>query len=216
MQFNYKEQLADSRWLQKKAEILIRDNYTCQKCGATSHLNVHHLSYEIAKLAWEYPNENFITLCQNCHENTHFNQNVEALNGINRGNWYYAYFGDFRSYAVVFDIDYTTKTIYLFGSNEGSWGSAWIYAVKHKDFVKRWCAIDIFESDEEDEIFAHSYYFLGGFIEAFDELMNGHDDVYMGSDSYAVMLAQHYMPYYINKYGCFVEYCNYRKIKCDY
>lgn len=45
MKQTYKEQLTDGRWLRKKNEILERDNYTCQRCGATSNLQVHHKEY---------------------------------------------------------------------------------------------------------------------------------------------------------------------------
>lgn len=213
MQLNYKEQLADSRWLQKKAEILIRDNYTCQKCGAKSHLNVHHLSYEKGKLAWEYPNEKLITLCHNCHEDLHREQNIETLNGISRGDWYQCCFGEFTSYAIIFDIDYTTKTIYLFGSNEGSWGSAWIYPVKHKDFIKKWELVDIFAGEI---MFAYSDYFLGGFTEAFNELMNNHVSTNGVDDDFAVMYAQHFLPVYIQRNEAFRNYCDMNGIKYEY
>ena len=216
MQLNYKEQLADSRWLQKKAEILIRDNYTCQKCGAKSHLNVHHLSYEKGKLAWEYPNEKLITLCKNCHEDLHREQNAEILNGINRGDWYQYCFGEFTSYAIIFDIDYTTKTIYLFGSNEGSWGSAWIYQVKYKDFVKKWQLIDIFAEEINDDAFAYSNYFLGGFTESFNELMSGRVSIYGVEDDFAIMYAQHFLPIYIQRNDVFINYCDISGIKYDY
>ena len=79
---NYKEQLADSRWLQKKAEILIRDNYTCQKCGAKSHLNVHHKHYESGKLAWEYPNDTHFAFTLTKIKET-INMRKDILNAIN-------------------------------------------------------------------------------------------------------------------------------------
>lgn len=37
-------------------------------------LNIHHKSYMKNHLAWEYENSNFITLCKNCHQKEH-NQN---------------------------------------------------------------------------------------------------------------------------------------------
>lgn len=113
MQLNYKEQLADSRWLQKKAEILIRDNYACQKCGAKSHLNVHHLSYENGKLAWEYPNEQLITLCKDCHENEHLI--TKPIIGE-----VYAYdHSDFTNYMICYGINYIKKEVYLLGYDTG-------------------------------------------------------------------------------------------------
>lgn len=35
----YNEQLLDDRWLQKRSEILSRDNYSCQKCDNESYRN---------------------------------------------------------------------------------------------------------------------------------------------------------------------------------
>lgn len=216
MQLNYKEQLADSRWLKKKADILLRDNYTCQKCGAQSHLNVHHMYYEKGKMAWEYPNKDLITLCHNCHEDLHRKQNTETLNGINRGDWYCGCYGEFNTYAIIYDIDYTSKTISLFGSNEGSWGSAWIYKVRHKDFLKKWKPIDIFEQEVNDDVFAYSEYFLGGFTNAYNELMNGGASINGAEDGFTVAYAQHYLPIYIQRNDVFRDYCDIYGIKYDY
>lgn len=51
-------------------------------------LNVHHKVYRKNKLAWEYPDEDLITLCWSCHEEIHKNQKIPCYdeNGI--------YFGD--------------------------------------------------------------------------------------------------------------------------
>lgn len=217
MCFNYKEQLADSRWLRKKNEILERDNYTCQKCGAKSHLNVHHLNYEKEKLAWEYPKEQLITLCYNCHEDLHRKQNSVLLNNIKRGDWYCGCFGEFNTYAIIFDIDHITKTISLFGSNEGAWGSGWIYAIKHKDFLKKWSKIDIFEKDIDDDfIFAYSEYFLSGFMNAFSELMIGRASIYGIEGHFTLAYAQHYLPIYIQRNDEFRSYCDINNIKYNY
>jgi hypothetical protein len=56
------------RWVKS---ILERDGYTCQKCGRTDSLHVHHI-----KPFLEYPSlrmdiTNGITLCQYCHINVH-------------------------------------------------------------------------------------------------------------------------------------------------
>lgn len=50
---------------------LKRDNFTCQKCGSTSNLHVHHI-----KPYAKYPNlattvSNGITLCKKCHIEEH-------------------------------------------------------------------------------------------------------------------------------------------------
>lgn len=66
----YVEMLKDPRWQKKRLEIMQRDNFTCQHCGAQDKsLQVHHLWYSPLKKPWEYDNSAFITLCEHCHEN---------------------------------------------------------------------------------------------------------------------------------------------------
>jgi hypothetical protein len=54
--------------------VLERDNYACQKCGATTEtaqLHVHHiLSYMLNKIMANDP-DNCITLCKSCHKEIH-------------------------------------------------------------------------------------------------------------------------------------------------
>ena len=210
MKTSYQEQLADARWLRKKNEILERDNYTCTRCGAKSHLNVHHLYYEKGKSAWEYPNDALVTLCRACHEYTHLKHNMGILDGIKLGEWYYRYYGDFRCYAIVFRVDYVSKTIYLFGSNEGSWGSAYIYAMKYRDFIQ-WERVDIFEEDEYGDSLASLDYFMGAFTCAFGELRRGRASIVYSrgtsiKDDMLEAYAEHFLSSYIEKTEEFREY----------
>ena len=39
---DYKEQLENQLWLNKRAEILQRDGFRCRYCGETKCLQVHH------------------------------------------------------------------------------------------------------------------------------------------------------------------------------
>jgi hypothetical protein len=65
---NYSELLKDPRWQRKRLEILGRDKFTCQACGDKENtLHVHHFTYKTGKLPWQYPDANFITLCEFCH-----------------------------------------------------------------------------------------------------------------------------------------------------
>lgn len=64
----------DSRWQQKRLEIMERDNWTCRSCGASgdgTFLNVHHAYYEAGCKPWEYDNDLLITWCEDCHEKHH-------------------------------------------------------------------------------------------------------------------------------------------------
>lgn len=168
MQLNYKEQLADSRWLQKKAEILIRDNYTCQKCGAKSHLNVHHKEYEKNKLAWEYPNEDLVTLCQSCHENEH-----RIVPYPKVGNFYTYDHSEFTNDMLCYHIDYRNKLVYLFGTDNGNYGGGYIDVFSFDEFCSKCLNSRFFENIEVDDYTLRSFNIayvnlLGGFAYADD------------------------------------------------
>lgn len=67
----YKELLKDPRWQKMKALVMIRDNFTCQHCGATDKtLHVHHFNYD-APTPWDVPDQYLITLCEDCHNAWH-------------------------------------------------------------------------------------------------------------------------------------------------
>jgi len=68
---NYKEQLATKKWKLKRNEVLLRDNFTCQVCGSTTNLHVHHTNYFKRAKAWEYEHIWLVTLCETCHTNEH-------------------------------------------------------------------------------------------------------------------------------------------------
>lgn len=155
MKTNYKEQLADSRWLRKKNEILERDNYTCQKCGSTSHLNVHHLNYEKGKLAWEYPNERLITLCQDCHENEH-----DIVPILQIGKFYTYDHSDFCNDMLCYHIDNYNKLVYLFGIDIGSYGGAYIDIMSFDEFYSKCSYSQIFNNDDYDYCQCSFYYAL--------------------------------------------------------
>ena len=64
----YSEKFKDPRWQRKRLFVLERDNWTCQYCGdKETTLHIHHLWYEKGKEPWEYPDECFLTLCEDCH-----------------------------------------------------------------------------------------------------------------------------------------------------
>lgn len=65
---NYSEQYKDPRWQKLRLKIFERDKWTCQVCEATEkNLQTHHKYYIENKYIWEYPEEAFITLCEDCH-----------------------------------------------------------------------------------------------------------------------------------------------------
>jgi hypothetical protein len=68
----YSEKLKDPRWQRKRLEILNRDGFKCLDCGDNRKtLHVHHKSYASGRDPWSYPDDNFITLCIDCHSQAH-------------------------------------------------------------------------------------------------------------------------------------------------
>ena len=66
--YDYIKERASVEWQRKVDEIRQRDNYTCQICGAKDkQVQVHHTWYNQKLHYWEYPNEQLITLCKDCH-----------------------------------------------------------------------------------------------------------------------------------------------------
>lgn len=64
----------DSRWQQKRLQIMERDEFECKSCGKkgeNANLCVHHSFYESGKAPWEYDDYTLTTLCEECHEKTH-------------------------------------------------------------------------------------------------------------------------------------------------
>lgn len=73
----YYQLLQHPKWRLKRAQILKRDNFSCQHCGAQSLLNVHHRQYHTDKatgkklVPWAYQNKYLVTLCDTCHKAGH-------------------------------------------------------------------------------------------------------------------------------------------------
>ena len=66
----YQEKLMDPRWQKKRLEIFSRDKWKCTKCGRDDlELHVHHLRYDGEP--WQTKDENFKTLCHQCHAIIH-------------------------------------------------------------------------------------------------------------------------------------------------
>lgn len=64
----YPEKLRNPNWQKKRLEILSRDKFTCQLCtDKENELQVHHKTYKEGCEPWEYEDDNFITLCKDCH-----------------------------------------------------------------------------------------------------------------------------------------------------
>lgn len=76
----YKLLLLDIRWINKREKILKRDEHKCTSCSSKKILQVHHLKYKAKALPWQYSNSDLITLCSNCHYETHQTTKIKVYN----------------------------------------------------------------------------------------------------------------------------------------
>lgn len=69
----YAKKLRDVRWQQLRLRIMERDGWKCRWCDAAEGvtLNVHHKTYVWGNDPWDYPDANFLTLCEDCHAEDH-------------------------------------------------------------------------------------------------------------------------------------------------
>lgn len=67
-----------SKW---RNQCLKRDNFTCQRCGSTEDLHVHHIKpyKSFPELRTEISNG--ITLCQSCHKEIHKEMRESDMDG---------------------------------------------------------------------------------------------------------------------------------------
>ena len=61
--------LVSEQRLENRESILLRDGYTCRKCGSRDTLTVHHIIPTSEGGTWDA--DNVITLCQPCHDKEH-------------------------------------------------------------------------------------------------------------------------------------------------
>jgi hypothetical protein len=61
----------DAKLTQWKTEVLERDDYTCQNCGANTNLDAAHIHSRGARPDLKYDVNNGVTLCRNCHSTFH-------------------------------------------------------------------------------------------------------------------------------------------------
>lgn len=66
----YKAFLKTKYWYSVRKEVLIRDNFTCTKCGSKKKLEVHHKTYKHHHQEHKHLND-LITLCSKCHTALH-------------------------------------------------------------------------------------------------------------------------------------------------
>lgn len=157
----YKEQLVDARWQKKKLSILERDGYKCQICGNSSHLSVHHKVYKPNMLAWEYPDNMLVTLCQDCHDKEH---NIAPI--PKKGNFYTYYHGAYKNDMLCHYIS-NNDSVYLFGIDNGAFGTPYHEIISRELFMRLYSHSDfIIRCQEQNDTYS-----LDSFILAYKEIM---------------------------------------------
>jgi hypothetical protein len=82
---SYGKLLFDERWIEKRREILRRDNDCCVICASSESLQVHHRQYHYLvelsqyKAPWDYSNHLMITMCSRCHTTGHSKFKVPTI-----------------------------------------------------------------------------------------------------------------------------------------
>lgn len=65
----YAEKLKDPRWQKKRLHLLELARWECENCHSdSSTLHVHHVFYESKRQPWEYEDNDFMVLCETCHQ----------------------------------------------------------------------------------------------------------------------------------------------------
>ena len=59
-----------------RQQVLRRDGWRCQSCGAMSNLEVHHKDFR--SHSGDDSEENLITLCDRCHKRAHGHKNCSS------------------------------------------------------------------------------------------------------------------------------------------
>lgn len=77
--------LFDKRWIEKRKEILARDDEACVICKGKKDLQIHHRQYHYVKALkqfkapWDYENHLMITLCDRCHTHGHSKYKIPKI-----------------------------------------------------------------------------------------------------------------------------------------
>lgn len=64
----YRRYLRSRSWKKKRMKRLKKDNFTCQRCGRKTNLQIHHKTY---KNIYKEQMEDLVTLCGKCHKKEH-------------------------------------------------------------------------------------------------------------------------------------------------
>lgn len=67
----YYEQLETKEWKDYRKLVFASRGKVCEMCGAKTRLQVHHPKYVFGRKAWEYPINEVVVVCRECHKKLH-------------------------------------------------------------------------------------------------------------------------------------------------
>lgn len=163
MQKDFLDSYRSTLWQEKKNKILTRDNYTCAICGkhGDEHtlMHVHHLTYKNCKNhhAWDCPDEDLVTLCEDCHAKVHSGEPYKSTSKN------YKYYKELSSLTK-----FRNATFYFVADEEGTIGLYTIDIGRYDEygnfFFNENCRFAIFKDNcihiltKSTEDFSHYHY----------------------------------------------------------
>lgn len=82
---SYEQLLNTPQWRRFRHRILRRDRNECVRCHSRNRLEVHHVRYRYYThlrryaVPWDYPENELLSLCTNCHEQVHRTSSVPVV-----------------------------------------------------------------------------------------------------------------------------------------
>lgn len=67
----YNRLLEDKRWKEFRLKVLSERGCSCEYCGSTEIIQIHHTEYVKGRLPWEYDIKDMRVLCKRCHQRIH-------------------------------------------------------------------------------------------------------------------------------------------------
>ena len=70
-QKHYEHLLKDERWKLFRLRVMSERGCSCEYCGSTETIQIHHTKYVKGRLPWEYDIKDMRVVCRTCHQKIH-------------------------------------------------------------------------------------------------------------------------------------------------
>lgn len=70
-QKHYEHLLKDERWKLFRLRVMSERGCSCEYCGSTETIQIHHTKYVKGRLPWEYDIKDMRVVCRICHKKIH-------------------------------------------------------------------------------------------------------------------------------------------------